>query len=226
MMVKMFREQKGYRCRCLPMFWIHRCYRYTCLPMFVVHRCLWSYAEKMLMHKVWMTEIPRFRQEIPRFQSAQKPQSLNMRISSGQTYRPYICADTDAFRCFGPQMFTNTDGYRCFGLSDTFRCNTNRWSRLTDTSDTYGQNIYTLCETLFYWLYTLFDISLESRIVRPKFHNTSSRIPSKQETGFDSSSDLILQCHSHMCFSSGCGAPCGQHIGAAYACCWLWPCMI
>ena len=72
-----------------------------------------------------MTEIPRFRQEISRFQSAQKPQSLNRRISSGQTYRPYICADADAYRCFGPQMFTDTDGYRCFGpqmFADVYVC--------------------------------------------------------------------------------------------------------
>ena len=41
------------------------------------------------------------------------------------------------------------------------------------------------------------------------------------QTGSDSSSDLILQCHSQMCFSSGCGAPSGQHIAAAQVCCWL-----
>ena len=93
-------------------------------------------------------EIPRFRQEIPRFQSAQKPQSLNMRISSGQTYRPYICADADAFRCFGPQMFTDTDGYRCFGPQMFSDVNVCRCLRLTDAYDTYGQNIYMLCETL------------------------------------------------------------------------------
>ena len=49
--------------------------------------------------------------------------------------------------------------------------------------------------------------------------------PTRQQTWFDSSSDLILQCHSQMCFSSGCGAPSGQHIAAAQACCWLWHCM-
>ena len=86
------------------------------------YRCLWftgAYAERMLMHKVWMTEIPSFRHEMPRSQGAQKPQSLNMRISSGRAYRPYICADADAFWCFGPQMLTDTDGYRCFGVVPT-----------------------------------------------------------------------------------------------------------
>ena len=42
--------------------------------------------------------------------------------------------DVDAYRCFGPQMFTDANCYR--------------WSRLTDTCDIYGQNIYMLCETL------------------------------------------------------------------------------
>jgi hypothetical protein len=81
--------------------WVHRCLRIHMvtdvprtkrLPMPMLtdvlgpqmftdidgYRCLWftdAYAERMLMHKVWMTEIPRFRQEIPRFQSTQKPQS-------------------------------------------------------------------------------------------------------------------------------------------------------
>ena len=87
----MFREQNGYRCRCLPMFWVHGCLRIHIYR----YRCFWftdAYTGRIMMHKVWMTEIPRFRQEIPRFQSAQEPQSLNMRISSGQTYRPYTRA--------------------------------------------------------------------------------------------------------------------------------------
>jgi len=45
--------------------------------------------------------------------------------------------DVDAYRCFGPQMFTDANCYR--------------WSRLTDTCDIYGQNIYMLCETLVKW---------------------------------------------------------------------------
>ena len=92
------------------------------------YRCLWftdAYAERMLMHKVWMTEIPRFRQEIPRFQSAQKPQSLNMRISSGQTYRPYICAvyvpmpmlsDVLVHKCVRIQIVTDVLVHRCFPM--------------------------------------------------------------------------------------------------------------
>jgi hypothetical protein len=62
--------------------------------------------------------------------------------------------------------------------------------------------------------------------------NECSKIPQHQQsyqqnkqTRSDSSSDLILQYHSHMRFSSGCGAPSGQYVGATHACCWLWSCM-
>ena len=46
-----------------------------------------------------------------------------------------------------------------------------------------------------------------------------------KQTRSDSSSDPTLQCHSQMCFSSGYGAPSGQHVAAAQACCWLWSCV-
>ena len=104
------------------------------------YRCFGStdaYVGIMLMHKVWMTEIPRFRHEIPRFQAFTRPQALDMRISSGQTYWQYICADADACRCFGPQMFSDANVYRCL--------------RLTDTSDVYASNIiiYAVVNTMY-----------------------------------------------------------------------------
>ena len=111
-----------------------------------VYRRLWftdAYVEMMLMHKVWMTEIPRFRQEIPRFQELRRSQSLNMRISSGQTYRPYnyMCR----YRCL--PMFWSTNVYRCrclpvFWSTDVFRCILLRCLRLTDTSDIYVSKLY------------------------------------------------------------------------------------
>ena len=74
------------------------------------------------------------------------------------------------------------------------------------------------------------------RVIESTLHNTScerelrnnaksAAVPSEEQMGSDSSSDPALQCHSQMCFSSGCGAPCGQHIAAAQACCWLGPFM-
>ena len=151
---QMFTDTNGYRCsenRKVTDADAYRCFGPQMFTDTDGYRCLWftdAYAERMPMHKVWMTEIPRFRQEISRFQSAQKPQSLNRRISSGQTYRPYICADADGYRCFGPQMFTDADGYPYFGPQMSSDVNVCRCLRLTDAYDTYGQNIYMPCATL------------------------------------------------------------------------------
>ena len=138
----MFREQKGYRCRCLPMFWVHRCYRYKCFtdvcgsPIHMSNIC-WCIGMDD-----GNSQILTGNSQVP---SAQKPQSLNMRISSGQTCRPYMCADTDAYRCltcFGPQMFADVDAYRCFGPQMFSDANVYRCLRLTDTSDIYVSKLY------------------------------------------------------------------------------------
>ena len=63
----------------------------------------------------------------------------------------YMCR----YRCFPMCWSPNVYQYRWLPMlwsTNVYRCDCYRWSRvytrLTDTSDAYGQNIYMLCETL------------------------------------------------------------------------------